>query len=176
MMLKYYMMVPRFTDVQQKSQKLCLLIQDSVEKSDNFRTAPGTDDDVATTTCILGFPVHLSFIFLNVFKNKWKLMHTKFLVHWVKIMRGITQLHELSEQPTYLFGLLVLWFNNPLNNQLVRLRWSLYFFGMNQYCYNQHHGKVNMACTTLWWRAQTPTSLFRVWATVVVLQTFVILA
>ena len=28
-------------------------------------------------------------------------MHTKFLVHWMKIMRDIKQLHELSEQPTY---------------------------------------------------------------------------
>ena len=70
--------------------------------------------------------------------------------------------------------IVVLWFNNPLNKQLVRLRWSLYFFDINQYYYNQHHGKVNMACTTLWWRAQTPTSQFRVWTTVVVLQTFVI--
>ena len=29
-------------------------------------------------------------------------MHTNFQVQWMKIMRDITQLHELSEQPTYI--------------------------------------------------------------------------
>ena len=70
-------------------------------KSDIFRTAPGTDDDVATATCMFGFCGQFSFIFLSTIQNKWKFTYTKFPVQWMKIMRDITQLHELSEQPTY---------------------------------------------------------------------------
>ena len=66
-----------------------------------FRTAPGADDDVAMTTCSFGFYGHFSFFFLSTIQNKWNLTHTNFPVQWVKIMRDITQLHELSEQPTY---------------------------------------------------------------------------
>ena len=83
------------------SQKLCLCFQDFVYKNDNFRTAPGTDDDVATTSCILSFPCHLSFSFSELVKNKGKFTHTNFLAHLLKIMGDITKLHELSEQPTY---------------------------------------------------------------------------
>ena len=71
-------------------------------KSDIFRTAPGTDDDVATTTYIFVFYGHFSFSFLSTIKNKWKFTHTNFPVQGMKITRDITHLHELSEQPTYL--------------------------------------------------------------------------
>ena len=67
-----------------------------------FRTAPGTDDDVATATCIFGFTGHFSLIFLSTIKNKWKFTHTNFPVQCMKVKRVITQLHELSEQPTYM--------------------------------------------------------------------------
>ena len=101
---KYYMAVPCFADVQQYySQKLCLFLQDFVYKNDIFRTAPGADDDVATTTCILGFPCHLSFLFPELVKNKWKFTHNNFLAPSLKIMGDITKLHELSEQPTYVY-------------------------------------------------------------------------
>ena len=70
-------------------------------KSDILRPAPGTDDDVATATCMFGFCGQFSFIFLSTIQNKWKFTYTKFPVQWMKIMRDITQLHELSEQPTY---------------------------------------------------------------------------
>ena len=36
--------------------------------------------------------------------NKWKLTQTNFQVNWMKIMRDITQLHELSEQPMYIIN------------------------------------------------------------------------
>ena len=54
------------------------------------------------TTCIFGFYVHFSFCFLPTIKNKWTFTLTNFPVQWMKIMRYITQLHELSEQPTYI--------------------------------------------------------------------------
>ena len=70
-------------------------------KSDTFQTAPGTDDDVAMSTCIFGFYGHFYFFFLSTIQNKCKLTHTNFRVQWMKIIRDNTQLHELSEQPTY---------------------------------------------------------------------------
>ena len=54
-------------------------------KSDIFRTAPGTDDDVATATCIFGFTGHFSLIFLSTIKNKWKFTHTNFPVQCMKV-------------------------------------------------------------------------------------------
>ena len=39
-------------------------------KKDIFRTAPGTDDDVAITTCIFSFYGHFSFFFLSTIQNK----------------------------------------------------------------------------------------------------------
>ena len=42
---------------------------------------------------------HFSFSFLSTIK--WKFTHTNFPVQRMKITRDITQLHELSEQPTY---------------------------------------------------------------------------
>ena len=50
---------------------------------------------------MFGFCGQLSFIFLSTIQNKWKFTHTNFPVQWMKIMRYIAQLHELSEQPTY---------------------------------------------------------------------------
>ena len=63
MLPKYYIAIPCFADVKKKSQKLGLFLHDFVYKIDIFRTAPGTDNDVATATCILGFPCQLSFSF-----------------------------------------------------------------------------------------------------------------
>ena len=39
---------------------------------------------------------------ISTIKNKWKFTHINFPVQWMKIMSDTTQLHELSEQPTYL--------------------------------------------------------------------------
>ena len=64
-----------------------------------FLTAMVTNDDVATATCISGFCGHFYFIFLSTIQNKWKLMHANFPEQWMKIVRDITQLHKLSEQP-----------------------------------------------------------------------------
>ena len=61
----------------------------------------GTDDDVAMTTCIFGFYGRFSFFLLSTIKNKWKFTYINFPVQWMKLMRDITQLHELSEQATY---------------------------------------------------------------------------
>ena len=71
-------------------------------KSYIFRTALGTNDDVATATCMFGFYAHFSFSFLSTIQNKLQFTHTNFSVQWMKIMIDITQLHKLSEQPTYL--------------------------------------------------------------------------
>ena len=87
-----------------KQSEIMFIYQRLRLKSDIFQTAPGTDDDVATTTGIFGFYGHFSFCFLSIIKNKWKFTHTNFLVQRMKITRDITQLHELSEQPTYILA------------------------------------------------------------------------
>ena len=97
---KYYMAVPCFAGVQQTAINYVYFFKTLFIKMIFFRTAPGADDDVATTTCILGFPCHFSFIFPELVKNKWKFTHTNFLASSLKIMGDITKLHELSEQPT----------------------------------------------------------------------------
>ena len=42
-------------------------------------------------------------------------MHVNFPVQWMKIMKDITQLHELSEQPTYTIVIKMghAWESNP---------------------------------------------------------------
>ena len=76
--------------------RLCL------KKRSIFQTAPGTDDDIAMTTCAFDFFGYFLFIFLTNIQNKKKFTHTNFPIHWMTIMRDITKLHKLSERPTYI--------------------------------------------------------------------------
>ena len=103
MLLKYYKTIPYFSGYEQTVRNYVYFFKASFKKSFIFRTAPGTDDDVTTTTCISGFCDHFSFFFLSAIQNEWKFTHTNFPVQRMKIMRDITQLHELSEQRTYVF-------------------------------------------------------------------------
>ena len=67
------------------------------------------------TNCIFGFSGHFYFIFLSTIQDKWKFTHTNFLVQWMKIMRAITQLQELSEQ-------YIIWIKNK------KIRYTPFFY------------------------------------------------
>ena len=89
MLLKYYKTIPCFSGDEQTVRNYVYFFKTSFKESVIFRTAPGTDDG------------HFSFFFLSTIKKKWKFTNTKFPIQWMKIMRDMTQLHKLSEQPTY---------------------------------------------------------------------------
>ena len=63
-LLKYYKTIPCFSGDEQTVRNYVYFFKTSFKKSDIFQTAPGTDDDVAMTTCIFGFYGHFSFFFL----------------------------------------------------------------------------------------------------------------
>ena len=65
-LLKNYKMIPSFSDDEQTVRNyVVFFFLTSLKKSDIFWTAPGTDDNVAMTTCIFGFYSHFSFFFLS---------------------------------------------------------------------------------------------------------------
>ena len=65
MMLKYYKTIPCFSGDGQTVRNNVYFCKASFKKVIFFRTAPGTDDDVATATCTFGFYDHFSFFFLS---------------------------------------------------------------------------------------------------------------
>ena len=70
MLLKYYKTISCLSGDEQTVRNNVYFCKTSFKKVNFFRTAPGTDDDVATTTSIFGFYGHFSFSFLSTIKNK----------------------------------------------------------------------------------------------------------
>ena len=65
MLLKYYKTIPCLSGDVHSVRNYVYALKTSFKKSDIFRTAPGTDDDVAMTACIFGFYSRFSFLFLS---------------------------------------------------------------------------------------------------------------
>ena len=69
MLLKYYTTIPFFSGDEQTVRNYVYFFKTSFKRSDIFRTAPGTDDDVARTTYMFGFYAHFHFFFLSTIQN-----------------------------------------------------------------------------------------------------------
>ena len=108
MLLKYYLTIPWVSGDEQIVRNYVYFFKTSFEKGIFFgllrvplMTLPGQPVFLVSMVFFLSF-------FKQNFRNKWKFTHTNFPVQWMKIMRDITLLHELSEQPTYQIS----WCNN----------------------------------------------------------------
>ena len=102
MILKYYKTIPCFSDDEQTVRSYVYSLKLRLKKVIFFgllRIPMMTL--LRQPVFLVSTPTFLSF-FYQQFYHKLKLTHTNFQEKWMKIMRDITQLHELSEQPTYM--------------------------------------------------------------------------